>query len=218
MNVKELIIVLATGGTLFATGATVLQGSSAWKNQTCASNLKSLYQSIVLYSGKYQGELPPSINETTRPWTFWYETIRPEVKDNKAFYCPGNPKGEKMFGDPDELLGVVFDRNAVCYGMNYSVSATVKRNKKITREYKLDMIQNPAHLVFLGDSKGAELRGTKWCWKADYAPVHDGKTQIIFADGHVDMMDQSNLGMMDVFDGWKKDTTRWVNWKKAEVK
>ncbi len=217
MNAKELITAVVITGALFVTGAQALKhGSAEWKAQICAGNLKNLYQATVSYSGKNNGELPTVINETTRPWTFWFEIIRPEVKDNRNFYCPAFTKGEKFYADDDdELLGTPFDRNAVCYGMNYAVSANLKRNGKITRSYKLDMIENPAHLVFIGDSKGATLRGTKWCWKQDYAPVHEAKTQIIFADGHVEAMDQSNLGMMDAFDGWKQDKTRWVNWKKA---
>ncbi len=169
------------------------------------------------------GAVPPLVYKAPR-WKYWCNYILPYAKTPRIFYCPANPRSARQFeaGDEegDELVPAVYDASSNCYGMNYALGPEVNPRKPEPprHPYTFRAVADPAHVVCFGDAKmpSPMLRGTKWCWKDDYAPVHDGRLQIVFVDGHVESMGKDNLGMMQSFDGWKKDTRRWSNWKKEE--
>lgn len=216
MNIKEAVICLAAGALVCTVGVAAVQRNAQWKSAVCTANLKTLHQAMFAYANDHDNAIVPVAYEIRPRWTFWHDHIRKYLKEPRVLYCPANPRAEKQFADDDDdLVASAIDQMSISYGMNYALGATVKAGSQPTRDYRFSNVKNPEHVVCIGDAKSQNprLRGTKYCWKEDYAPIHEEKTQIVFVDGHVEAMDKENLGMMDAFDGWKQDKSRWVSWK-----
>lgn len=213
---KELICVIVVSGGLLLLGASAaVKGSAAWKQQVCAGNLKSVQQLGAAYQNDYDGAFQPVIVRTKPRWTYWYSLIAKYGRNPAVFYCPANPKAEKILavdeGESD-LLPAVLDAASVSYGMNFCLS-TSGDPKSSSRPGNVKELADPASTIYFGDSGTPSLRPTKWCWKDDYAPVHEGSSNFVYVDGHVETLNQSNLGVLHAFDGWKKDAKSWNNWK-----
>ena len=216
MNIKETVICRVAGTLVLTVGTAAVQRTAQWKSAVCTANLKTLHQAMFAYANDHGNAIVPVAYEIRPRWTFWHEHIREYLKDPRVLYCPANPRAEKQFADDDDdLVASAIDQMSISYGMNYALGATVKAGSRPSRDYRFANVKNPEHVVCIGDAKSQnpKLRGTKYCWKEDYAPIHEGKTLIVFVDGHVEAMDKENLGMMDAFDGWKQDKSRWVSWK-----
>ncbi|MCI6287795.1 MAG: hypothetical protein MR727_03550 [Lentisphaeria bacterium] len=216
MNIKETVVCLAAGILVLTVGTAAVQRNAQWKSATCTANLKTLHQAMFAYANDHDNAIVPVAYEIRPRWTFWHDYIRKYLKEPRVLYCPANPRAEKQFADDDDdLVASAIDQMSISYGMNYALGATVKAGSQPSRDYRFANVKNPEHVVCIGDAKSLNprLRGTKYCWKEDYAPIHEEKTLLVFVDGHVEAMDKENLGMMDAFDGWKQDTSRWVSWK-----
>lgn len=213
---KELIcVVFVSGGLLLLGAATAARGSAAWKQQTCERNLKSIQQLGAAYQNDHDGAFQPVILRTKPRWTFWYSFIVKYGDNPGVFYCPANPKAEKILAvdeGENDLLPTVLDPVSISYGMNFCLS-TSDDPKASPRPGNVKQLADPASTIYFGDCKTMSLRPTQWCWKDDYAPVHEGSSNFVYVDGHVETLNQSNLGLLQAFDGWKKDTKPWNNWK-----
>lgn len=214
---KELVCVLVVSGGLLVIGAaTAVKGTAAWKSQVCIRNLKNVQQLAGAYQNDHDGEFQPVILQTKPSWTFWYSFIAKYGDDPGVFYCPANPKAENLLqvdGGESDLLPTVLDQASISYGMNFCLS-TSGDSKSTVRPGNVKQLADPASTIYFGDSKTLTLRPTKWCWKEDYAPLHEGSSNFVYVDGHVETLNESNLGTLHAFDEWKKDTTPWNNWKK----
>lgn len=213
---KELSVVIFAASLLVVLGtAQIRQGSDAWKDQVCKENLKRLVQAASLYQADHDGAFQPVIVRTKPSWTYWYNYVVKYAKDPRIFYCPANPKTEKILKADEgaaDLLPAIFDPLSQSYGMNFCLSSSGDP-KESDRGGNIRRIADPAYTVYFGDSKTASLRPTKWCWKDDYAPIHGECANFVFIDGHAEGMNQKNLGLLHAFDGWNKDVKRWSNWK-----
>ncbi len=215
---KELLCVLVCLGILFLTGAAHVQKSSAaYRQRVCADNLKRIQRAAVAYQNDHDGAFQPVIVRTKPRWTYWHSFIITYVEDPKIFYCPAHPRAQKAL-EPDlgaeDLLPPIFDPGSLTYGMNYALSSSGDDHEN-SPPANINAIADPGYTIYFGDCKmpTPSLRPTKWCWKDDYAPVHNDKANFVFIDGHVEIMNQENLGLIHAFDGWKKDVKRWSNWK-----
>ncbi len=213
---KELVcVVVAAGGLLGLGAATAAKGSATWKRQVCADNLRQVSQLGAMYQNDHDGAFQPVIVRTKPSWTFWYSFLARYGKNPGVFYCPANPKAEKTLnvdeGESD-LLPVVLDPAAVSYGMNFSLSSSGDP-KATPQPGNVKELADPATMIYFGDSNTLQLRPTKWCWNEDYAPRHEEFSNFVYVDGHTEALNKSNLGVLHEFDGWKKDTRPWKNWK-----
>jgi len=212
---KELVCALVVGGGLLVIGATTaVKGSATWKSQVCVRNLKNVQQLGVAYQNDYDGAFQPVILQTKPSWTFWYSFIVKYGDDPGVFYCPANPKAEKILqidGGESDLLPTVLDQASISYGMNFCLSTS--GGSESAKADNVKLLVNPATTIYFGDSKTLTLRPTKWCWKEDYAPIHEGASNFVYVDGHVETLNETNLGTLQAFDEWKRDTTPWKNWK-----
>ena len=188
------------------------------KNTVCRNQLMRLTQSVHAYAGANDGYLPPLIVRKAR-WDFWMQSIMPYVKDARDFYCPANPRSQKILADigdgERDLLPPVFDIGSTAYGMNTYLSSD---GSKRSRWYKLSDAATPSYTICLGDSavkRGYSLRPVRACWQSDHGPVHEnGSSNYSFLDGHAEGLNKQTLGLAESFDGWKRDIKRWKNWKK----
>lgn len=216
-NWKELLVVLLFIGVMVCLGAAKLQPrSDAWKQLRCQSNLQKIYQAAIKYQDDHDGAFQPVIMRTKPRWTYWYSFILPYVDDPVIFYCPAHSRAEKILEvDPgvSDLVPPIFDPGSMTYGMNYALSSSGE-DQADTRPGNIKALADLSYTIYFGDCKmpTPSLRPTKWCWKDDYAPVHAGKAQYVFLDGHVEAMNHENLGLMHAFDNWKQDSKRWSNW------
>lgn len=169
------------------------------------------------YTNANDGYLPPLIVRKAR-WEFWMSRILPYTRDARYFYCPANPRAQKILADEGDgerdLLPAVFDIGSTAYAMNTNLSSN---GSKKARWHKLSEAATPAYTIAIGDSamqRGYALRPVRACWKFDYGPFHSNQsTNMVMLDGHVENFTKETLGLAEAFDGWKKDTKRWKNWK-----
>lgn len=91
---------------------------------------------------------------------------------------------EKARGNRSPLLPVSWDRREVGYGMNYRFSSAFADLKS----YDFRRLLNPGRLVLVADAGTNTflLRPTETMWKKDSAPRHEGCSNFLFADGHVE--------------------------------
>ena len=186
----------------------------------CVSQLKRLTQAVHAYAGSNDDFLPPLIVRKAR-WEFWMSRILPYMKDARDFYCPANPRSQKILSDlgPGErdLLPPVFDIGSTAYGMNTYLSSDGRLK---SRWRKLGAASTPDYTVCLGDSavkRGYSLRPVRVCWPSDHGPFHEkNSSNYSFLDGHVENLNKSTLGLAEAFDGWKRDIKRWKNWRKEK--
>ena len=185
---------------------------------TCTGNLKNLYQAMQSYTDANNGYLPPLIVRKAR-WDFWMHSLLSYTKDARSFYCPANPRAQKILADEGDgerdLLPAAFDIGSTAYAMNTYLSSD---GSKKSLWHKSSEAATPAYTVAIGDSavkRGYSLRPVKACWQHDYGPFHsNNSTNMVMLDGHVENFTKATLGLTEAFDGWKRDTKRWKNWKK----
>lgn len=201
---KELVVVLLLLLMLSAFGVLALtRGSEAWKNEICSKNLSEIYRMARTYADANDGMIAPIVRRTSPKWTFWYSYIIRYTDNPAFFYCPANGKAAKFFTEErDPLEPISFDEVSQSYGMNYHLCPEKDG-------LRMDNVANPSYVIYFGDSMMPYLRATEHCWKDDYAPRHEGKSNFIFMDGHVEQMNHENLGLCQSFGDWKKDIDRW---------
>lgn len=212
-NFKELILVIIVSGAMLGLGmSTTKYGSIKWKKLKCQSNLKEIYKLADQYQSDHNGNIVTVVNKTKHPWGRWYSILLPYTDNPTIFYCPANPKAENLLlTNNDPLKPNTFGKKAQSYGMNASLGRITKKKVIIIN---IKDVKNPGYLVYFGDSKDPSLRGTKWCWEQDYAPRHSNKSNFVFMDGSVKLMDHKNLGLCQKWKNRKKDRNRWQDWEK----
>jgi prepilin-type processing-associated H-X9-DG protein len=211
-NYKELMLIIVISGAMLGLGMkTAKFGTTQWKKIKCQSNLKAIYELAVKYQNDHNGNTVTVVDKTKRRWRWWYNDLLPYTDNPYVFYCPANQKAELIFreGEKDPLRPKTFGAEAVGYGMNGTLSS-ISKNRTI--KVNIKDVKNPAYVVYFGDSKTPSLRGTKWCWKSDYAPRHENKSNFVFMDGSVKLMDHKTLGLCQKWKNWEKDRKRWKDW------
>lgn len=212
-NWKELLVVIVCAGGLLCLGANLIDRNNAeWKNKRCQTNLAQVHKLAAKYQNDHNGDFVPLVDKTKKPWKYWYKYLLQYGDDPTFFYCPSNSKAEKFLSkDNNPLMPKTFAVRAQSYGMNYRLS---KYYSKKTTKLNINNITNPEKVLFFGDSKSNFLRGTKWCWKDDWAPRHKEEANFIFVDGSVKKLGKKTLGLLHSWEGWKKDSKFWKDWKK----
>ena len=210
-NYKELLLVVVICGAILGVGMSAAKfGTEKWKNIKCQSNLKEIYKLADKYQAANNGNIVPVVDKTKRPWKWWCNYLTPYATNPHIFYCPANPKAAQFFvEEEDPLEPKTFGMTALSYGMNWALG---EKTKKKTTIVNIKQIADPSYVVYFGDSNLPQLRGTKWCWKTDYAPRHFNKSNFVFMDGSVKLMNHENLGLCQNWKQWEKDRKRWFNW------
>lgn len=109
-----------------------------------------------------------------------FEVSLEELPRSEAFRWMAEAAGERS-----PLLPVSWDRRNIGYGMNYQFSSAFAK----IESYSLDRILHPEKLILVADANHALLRPTRTVWENDCAPRHEGRSNFLFADGHVESLD-----------------------------
>ena len=211
-NYKELILVVTASSIMLCLGMKAVKSrTSQWKVVKCQSHLKAIYTLALKYQNDHNGNIVTVVDKTKRRWRWWYKDLLPYAKNPYIFYCPATKKAEYIFkkeGD-DPLIPKTFSYQLLSYGINCSLGRIEKKRKTTVN---IKDVKNPEHVIYFGDSQRPYLRGTKWCWKLDYAPRHNNRSNFVLMDGSVKLMDYNTLGLCQKWKEWKKDKARWISW------
>ena len=208
----ELLVVIAIISLLAAILFPVFgRARENARRSSCSSNLKQLGTAFQQYQQDYDGLFPkgwdilsPPVNgfgqhlTTADPidaWTHWPWFYGSYVKNIAIFDCPSSP-------DVQDQLTAANWGNDGNYGYNYDgLSRDVSTPGRADAE-----IEKPAEVFVFFDSGDAAVRaGTNdwaglleeldldWDSKQEGALRHQGRTNVVFADGHVKTITPAQL-------------------------
>ncbi len=179
----ELLVVLAIIGILVAViiPAVAKARSSAYA-AVCTNNLRQFGIIFHLYIDDHEGKFPPVFTLTDR----WYDHIKPYVDDEGIWYCPCHKATTVPYG-PN-----------MPYSYNYFVGGCIS----MTHGIDINQIKDTTKRVVVADSGKTtpdwasysymmNRRGTGGCCKP--GDCHFGGANVLFADGHVELVKQTVL-------------------------
>lgn len=152
--------------------------------QTCRQHLRSQAVAVSQYAEDHGGYLPQAVIRKQPRWTWWHERIRPYMKRYRHYYCPTKTPEEFNEGDRDPLEPEAWNSDHLAYGMNWRLSETYSGQLWRTSD-----IDNPEHLIVLGDADFLLMRATAALWDNDASDRHDGKANFVFLDQSVRLED-----------------------------
>ncbi len=207
----ELLVVLATGGALAALGAaTALAARRSAQSAACQSNLRQLAQAALAYADAHHGEFPWGSRRVSgyRDWCWDFVTPRggetepgplwEGCGDRRVLSCPA------YVGQADNWDG----NPRTGYNYNCSYVGKVEGDPALREApVRLAALRDPARTALFGDGEyigGANkfMRAPKVDRQNDFSGKglreagtqgfrHGGRTNAVFADGHVESLRQS---------------------------
>lgn len=204
----ELLVVIAIiailAAILFPVFAQAREGA---RRTACLSNLKQLGTAFQMYQQDYDGHFHKGENITTPAvngfgahndidgWTEWPWFYGPYVKNVGVFDCPSSPDGT------ENLTGINWGNDGN-YGYNYDgLTRDVNNPARIDAE-----IERPAETFVFFDCGDTSVRAGEnnwdglmeeldldWDSKREGAIRHQGRTNVVFADGHAKSVTPAQL-------------------------
>lgn len=172
-NYRELYLVIGLLAVLVAGLGAASLGPAARYRIHCAENLRRIHQAAGAYEHDY-GCLPPVIIRSKPLWTFYDQALRSYVKDPLAFSCPADSRNRYLY----EAQSPLFSQRTQMvhsYGMNRHLDKSGLRYADI---------RTPDRLVMLADALIPYIIPPAY-WEKYEAPRHEGRSNYIFMDGHV---------------------------------
>lgn len=205
-----LLIVAVLAGLLFPVFARARERA---RQTACLSNERQLGAAILLYAQDADGGMPPNVENG--PAAFWPQLIRPYVHADACFVCPdADPAHDSIAQWARGRPGP--SRVSYAYNMNIGGIAPVRPDLPLPAQAyahlapkTLSQILRPAATVLLTDAGALPWGDDPPAWP-EPAPLainlqdadlvspgngsaaprarHDGRTGVLFADGHVQML------------------------------
>ncbi len=209
----------------------------------CGSNQRQIGIGIRGYGVENNRYFPVGVMPNSGDW-LWPAIVREQVKDMDVFYCPAAPDFTRWVkksnpGSPAHETGWKKDEfrlgsgrgSFLSYGMNVwgapccadAYGTGTYYNHATLGERKMTTVVAPGNFIVLGDSNWDVPTGGDPNWSAYigmYAarqypmPLHQGKSNILFGDGHVDRLPPSDLVTFSadpaVLKRWHRDNQ--VHW------
>lgn len=184
----------------------------ASQQAACASNLRQIHAAMMGYPAENNGLLPAYLETATgKPHYYWTAKLRPYLNqpsnnnywDNepapaKLFRCPADTRAHIDFqsgyttADPAKygacgLSGL----NGLWFGV-YAFENKTKRNA--LRAYPLASVVKPAQTAMIFDHALVFASGSQQLKEnAAYAFRHSGRINVVYFDGHIGSLSQSEL-------------------------
>lgn len=207
----ELLVVIAIIGVLIGLASTAVRSArAAAQSAACQSNLRQIAQAAIAYADAHRGEFPWGYKSVSGYSSWCWDFVTPSggepepgdiwngCADRKVLGCPA------CAGKSDNWNGAGFT------GYNYNCSFVGKVEgdpAKRQRPRKMASIKKPAHTALFGDGEFADgankfMRSPKSDRMNDFSGKssreagtqgfrHRGRTNVVFADGHVESLKQS---------------------------
>ncbi len=197
----EIILVVAVVLVLFALAIpSVQKGIVKSREIQCARQLRQLGAAVALYQGENNGAFPPALGSwfPQVPWNgSWYEPNKNQEM-GLAAYVGGNRKLIELAVCPLNRLPVNGKTSTPYpYAVNYYVFPTTPVATFPIR--RLAGIPQPSKIVVMTDSATGSGWGYGFNRNTDgtgfnrVAEPHSGRTNILWADGHVAPVKKSEL-------------------------
>lgn len=166
------IVVIAVLMALLFTGASHV--STIGKRTACVATIRNLHVALHLYAAENNNCLPTGGKVGGSTWTGRIAKYlsRPITKAESDTYCPATRT------DTEDIL---YKRDRATWRTDYNVNSNVMRSDENLNR----LATTPGNLVLLYDGGGG-ARGSAADSKA--TARHGGHFNVIFVDGHVEML------------------------------
>lgn len=196
----------ALGPPLYSAGHSAIYPYTAeGKAQTCASNLRSIYQAAALYAGDYEGRFPPldTVDGAGKRRT-WVSILR-ERADSASFQCPrarSVPTGA-------QAVTASYVMNPVLGGQSAKAVDDAARTLFLAEggeKHDVSLLPPFPSWPTIGRGQAATSRdseetpGSVRAEDCNFAFRHGEETNLLFGDGHIGSMTSAS---------WKGDPATW---------
>lgn len=170
---------------------------------TCSSNLRTLHQASALYVADHKGEYPPNHGTMKTPATAWWQELFPAYcSASETFRCPGDDTGfSGTYKETWSRNDLTLPNGKISYGAAGHVGAVTNGTRLDFKAMgkKTNIITRPAISVLYTEHQNADKRlGETWYhaaprWPSEVTYPHRDKANLVFMDGHVALMSESEV-------------------------
>ncbi|EIP97718.1 prepilin-type N-terminal cleavage/methylation domain-containing protein [Opitutaceae bacterium TAV1] len=191
----ELLTVIAIIGILAAIIIPVTgRVRESARTAQCASNMRQLAQSMLIYAQDYKGVLPPTYNNPAGTTSSWWQYLYPDYCNGKdVFKCPV---------DPTDITGTFTRGNKTLANgkVSYGIPGDQGTNRKAAGK-SLSSFPTPSRMCLLADFVeptcvlSQSFFGNKPMWLTEITFPHNGqqKANFAFLDGHIVLMSKAEM-------------------------
>ena len=171
------------------------------KKLICTSNMRQVGIATQTYMLDSDNRLPPSSCRITNPDQYWLRVLSKYTGEQLLFHCPSDKS--KNFVNWDEPLSEQQDKRYSSFAVNALLDPVCFRYGGPTNRYnRVDSIRKPIYCIWISEAPDTEaflladhIHPESWEGSVDYAKKfiawdrHMGKSNYLFADGHVETLE-----------------------------
>ncbi len=170
------------------------------KKLICTSNMRQIGIAVQAYIIDSENHLPPSSCRITDPNQYWLRVLSEYSGEQLLFHCPSDKS--KNFVDWNRPLSEQQDKRYSSFAVNALLDPVNFRYGGSTNQYnRVDFIHNPVYCIWISEAPATEnfqladhIHPESWEGSVEYAKKfiawgrHMGKSNYLFADGHVETL------------------------------
>ena len=170
----------------------------------CASNLKQLGNTAIMYSMDYDGYLPNGYWKSANPNHLkWFNRLLRYTGNEEVFACPSNhgtPNSGHILRNTD-LANTAAAPNTTfpgSYGYNYRIAFDhnfsgigIQKINRLPGNITMIADTGTGHYLLMGHS--TNISSMEKPTSGQYYPLHNGKCNIVWTDGSVNSMSAAEI-------------------------
>ncbi len=197
----ELLVVISIIAILMGILMPVLNKARQQTNKLiCTSNMRQIGIATQVYVIDSNYRLPPSSCRITDSNKYWLSVLSKYTREQLLFHCPSDKSDN--FVDWDRPLNEQQDRRYSSFAVNALLDPVCFRYGGTTNQYNcVDKICKPMYCIWISEAPDTEnfqsadhIHPESWEGSVEYAKTfiafdrHMGKSNYLFADGHVETL------------------------------
>lgn len=213
LTLLELLVVIAIIGVLAGLLLPVLaRGKGKARSINCSGNIKQLGMAFTMYLGENNDDFPAPGSKTligpmAEDWIHWQKDrdvrqsaiarfISSDVFTTNLFRCASDfdaLKLEQNRATNPYIYSFSFTSYRVTNDVNAGMALALDSTKRKVLPFSLHSVVNPSAKIVLveEDRKGEGLNDGRWIPTINPVSTrHNGKGNVAFVDGHVQVVDQ----------------------------